>query len=57
MDLLIELGCNCFQNGVTALILAVYYGSSKIIEILLSATADVNTCVTAGEVGNISLVV
>ena len=34
--------------------LAAYHGSSQVIEILLCAKADVNTCVTAGEVGHIS---
>ena len=34
---------------------AAYHGSYQVIEILLCANADVNTCVTAGEVGHISL--
>ena len=34
--------------------LAACHGSSRVIEILLCAKADVNTCVTAGEVGHIS---
>ena len=33
---------------------AAYHGSFQVIEILLCAKADVNTCVTAGEVGHIS---
>ena len=35
---------------------AAYHGSSEVIEILLFAKADVNACVTAGQVGHVSLV-
>ena len=44
-----------FQSNITALMVAAYHGSSEVIEILLCANADVNTCVTAGEVGQITL--
>ena len=44
-----------FQSNITALMVAAYCGSSQVIEVLLCAKADVNTCVTAGEVGHISL--
>ena len=36
---------------------AACHGSSQVILVLLCGKADVNTCVTAGEVGHISLVV
>ena len=36
---------------------AAYHGFSEVIQILLHAKADVDTCVTAGKVGHISLVV
>ena len=44
-----------FQSNITALMVAAYCGSSHVIEVLLCAKADVNTCVTAGEVGQITL--
>ena len=39
-----------FQNSITALMVAAFNGSSQVIEILLCAKADVNTCVTAVKV-------
>ena len=44
-----------FQSNITALMVAAYHGSSQVIDILLCAKADVNTCVTDGKVGHISL--
>ena len=32
----------CIQDGVTSLMIAVYHGSSEVIDILLNAKADVN---------------